>query len=323
MERGTMSVEQHAPVIAGTGLICLDAIEPDVGAARDYRLFAGGSSLNVCAILHEFGWKAYPVGVIGHDSAGDLVRRDLQLFDMDTRWIHQHAEICTPVYVQHSDEHGHWFSRHCPFCQHRFADYTPLSISEADAIADSLPERMDVFFLERVSEGTLHLARRCKEKGALIYLELNRMGDEHLFLECLKMADVFKYSHEKLPSIQAMTEGAELYLEIETIGKDGLRYRHAAASRKSGWYHLTAQPVEHFLDACGSGDWVSAILLRELRKNGEPVFPMGDVSLLHAALVEGQRYAARNCAFQGARGLLYETKSACSGDPFCSVCKSQ
>ncbi|MDX9755034.1 MAG: PfkB family carbohydrate kinase, partial [bacterium] len=183
------------PRITGTGLFTLDAVP--IPGSPQYRLFAGGSSINVLTILATEGWDAYPVGCIGRDRASAYFMQDLSRFGLNLDFILQKTESAMPVYVQISHAESHQFVRQCPACGAEFSHYDAISEAEAEAITAALPGPFDWVYLERVAPGALHFAKRCKAKGARLYFEPNRIDNEALFLECLRFADVFKYSHER------------------------------------------------------------------------------------------------------------------------------
>ena len=94
--------------------------------------------------------------------------------------------------------------------------------------------RVRCFFFDRVSRGTLNLARASAESGALVVFEPSGVGEPRLFREAWSIAHVVKYSNDPLRDIADLHLGESerngLLLEIETLGSDGLRYRVLPAS---------------------------------------------------------------------------------------------
>ena len=88
-------------------------------------------------------------------------------------------------------------------------------------------------------------------------------------------------------------------LIIETRGPLGLRYRWLGE-----WSQLDAFPVEEVVDAAGSGDWCSAVLIHWLGNGGAERFVDLASETVEQVLQECQATAAVNCGFHGARGAM-------------------
>jgi sugar/nucleoside kinase (ribokinase family) len=129
--------------------------------------------------------------------------------------------------------------------------------------------------------------------------------DHELFAQAVGLADVVKYASNRLqPGHIAMTKKWPS-LEIQTMGAEGLRFRWRAGEPRRQWRKLPATKVAMFKDAAGSGDWCSAGIIHILAKGGYRGFArVNEARLLHA-LNCGQRLAALNCAYEGARGAMY------------------
>ncbi len=309
-----MQNNNHPPLIVGTGLICLDAIEPPNNGY--YTLFAGGSCLNPLIILSTRGWHGFPIGMIGQDKAGDYVMNDTSAWPIDQRYILQRKDIQTPLYIQQIDNDGHRFIHTSPSGK-RYPSYEPLDTETMKQICDELPSNIDVCLIERVSPASIELIRACKARGAMVYLELNRTGEQNEFVECLKHADVFKYSQEKLSEIHELTDTFQIPLEIKTKGKEGLAYRHWQKTTYSEWHHLPSILSENIIDAAGAGDWLTATLIDVIGKGGSKGFKAIPSDLYADYLNQGQQKSVENCKYIGARGLLYKNKIPLRGIGFC------
>lgn len=303
--------------IVGTGLIALDAVAVK---GDTYKLFAAGSSPNVLTILQTLGWQSFPVGKIGMDRAADYVLHDLRLWDVSTKYILQSRSIHTPVYVQRNGPEHHTFENRCPFCRAQFSRYTPLTDAEASDVRAHLPERCDVFYIERVTHTALEWAKEYKEKGASIYFEPNRIDYENIFRNIAEVSDIVKYSRERRSDIHTFTDALSIPLEIETWGKEGIRFRQRAENKALAWTAVEAIRVEEYQDACGAGDWLSAYLLHTLFNESSPFDTLRQKETIRSTLRECQRYSARNCSFEGARGMLYPDELIQQGRGFCPYC---
>jgi fructokinase len=162
-----------------------------------------------------------------------------------------------------------------------------------------------VFFLDRVSRGALILAKACAELGALIFFEPSGFGEPRLFKEAYAMAHVLKYSHERVRSSHGIANSGP-FLEIETLGAEGLRYRSKIkGARSNGWEQLEAYEILDLKDTAGAGDWCSAGIIHKLAQKGLNGLLQTRKSQLQEAFRFGQALATWNCSYEGARGGMY------------------
>ena len=133
--------------IVGTGLICLDAV---ASQKHVYKVFAGGSCLNVFVILNTLGWQVYPVGMIGRDTPASFILQDLRHWNVDTSFIFQNPRSTTPVYVQTITEQGHSFSSQCPFTEIISQNTKYWNRNMHSGIA-APAEKRGCFYIEQVS----------------------------------------------------------------------------------------------------------------------------------------------------------------------------
>lgn len=302
--------KRRAALCVGTGLITLDVIRSSIDANTTLeRRHAGGTCGNVLAILGYLGFQTAAVGRIGSDAAGAQLIKDLRASGVNTALLTVEDARRTPVIIQETyvDKRGrarHRFSRECPVCGAVMPGYRPLLIADVDAVATHLPHHR-VFFFDRVAPGTLELAKKSRASGALIVFEPSGIKDEALFLNCLELAHVFKYSHERLSDVDSFAARAKVPLQIETLGEKGLRYRTRVADRFSSWKTMPSVPAPIVRDAAGSGDWCTAGLIARLAPRKDLASSVGDLGVVEGALRFGQALAALNCAYNGARGLMY------------------
>lgn len=294
----------------GTGFIVLDVIRESVGANATEKRLAGGSCGNVLTILAYFGWEANAVGRIGSDHAGRELVADLGKWGVQTKLLQVEAGRGTPIIIQENylDARGrprHRFSRACPVCGATLPAYRPLLTAEAATIAVQLPSH-SVFYFDRVAPGPLELAQRSRAAGALVVFEPSGIKDERLFAECLKTAHVVKYANDRIEGIHDVVAKAKVPIELTTLGAKGLRLRVRTNGRAGAWKDLAAFSAPELRDAAGSGDWTTAGLIHGLITNGTPVEQVvTDLDAIVLATRQGQALAALNCAFKGARGLMY------------------
>jgi len=293
----------------GAGFVALDVVRPEWRDGSELR-FAGGSCGNVLTILSFLGWKSSVVARIGHDLAGRQLAGDLERWSVDTHMLIREESARTPVVFQRifNDRDGHRrhsFSRYCAVCGEWAVPYRPVRLRDADAASAGLPTA-EVFYFDRVAPGNLELARRAHAAGALVVFEPSGVKDPRLFLECLRLTHVFKYSHARFDSHAAMVSEALVPIVVETRGEEGLRVTVRRKGRVVLSEDMVALPAPRLADAAGSGDWCTAGLIHRIvggRISVDRISDAGEV-IVHA-LRYAQALAAINCAFEGARGVMY------------------
>ena len=309
------STSDSIPLAIGTGLVALDVVisnsHPDAP-----RHWAGGTCGNVLTILRYLGWRAAPVARLRGGEAAKLLLADLKRWGVSDQFISLAADGSTPLIVQRitltpAGDPYHTFSWRCPNCGARLPGYKPVLATEAEELGERLITSR-VFFFDRLSRGALVLARRCADLGAAVVFEPSSVGNPSLFREAWKLADVVKYSHERLHELPFELEATSgPRLQIETLGRDGLRYRtRLPASRSRTWQHLEAIPATRVRDSAGAGDWCTAGVIHRLFPEGASgIESVGDAGV-RDAIRYGQALAAWTCGFEGARGGMYETAKA-------------
>lgn len=309
--------EIRKPAIIGSGLLCLDVMPHPTGRFR--YAFSTGGTANVMAILRSMGWNVSVLGKIGDDLAGHYVLADLRACGIDTEFVAFSPEINTPIYELHQTDKGHRFTKICPVCEKQYPEYTPVDRETIARFKVKNPEPVDVFYFDKLSPQVVELAREYKKRSALVYFEPNRIEDDNLFRTSVRVADVVKYSSERRLDVEAFTNETTLPLEVETAGKKGVRFRTFTDGRRSDWISVDGCPVERFIDAAGAGDWLSAAIVDALAGKGSGSRPYSRSNLV-TILTEGQKLSAKNCAYTGARGLMYETIEMQAGNEYCPYC---
>jgi fructokinase len=166
--------------------------------------------------------------------------------------------------------------------------------------------KAQLFFADRVSAGIVALAERAAADGALILFEPSSVGDEGLFQRMLKLTHVLKYSNDRLPELP-LEIPSTTYLEVQTLGKGGLRYRARVGSMTfRQWIHCESYVVPSPLDTAGAGDWCTAGIMHMLSKGGLKQLRAATPSRIQTAMNFGQALASWNCGFEGARGGMYQ-----------------
>jgi fructokinase len=312
-------VPDRSPRIAGAGLLALDIIlcEPGSSAAL---AFAGGTCGNVLSILSFLRWTATPIGFIGDDPAGKRVLADFATAGVRAAHLFQRSEWTTPVFIQRlaRDDEGrprHTFTsaNRCPSCGH------PLGRPEKHTNEGATPirrftaaEKVDVFFMDRLSDDILSLAESAKTQGALVFYEPSAKSDVRHWDDAFALVDIVKYSADRFDEDELapfLTRGIRHDVwEVKTLGARGLKYRRRLTGSTGAprWVKSEAVAAVHVVDTCGAGDWCSAGLLHGLIAFGNDREQIAFANALRL----GQLLAAWACAFVGARGAMYSSDSA-------------
>ena len=199
----------------------------------------------------------------------------------------------------------HRFSRSCPHRGERLPPFKALTLDAAEKIKPALAGT-SVFFLDRLSRGTLMLAAKASARGALVVFEPSGEATDRLIAEGVALAHVVKYADHRLAGVHgAMGKDSAVLLEVQTLGDRGLRYRHRLRRGISRWMHPKAVPAPRLADTCGSGDWCTAGLIAKAAVGGQEGFRRSGARGVRVALRYGQVLAAWNCGFEGARGGMY------------------
>lgn len=291
--------------VVGAGFLAMDVVE---GLETTFAT-AGGTCGNVMALLSWLGWDSFPVARLGLDEPGDFVLEDLGFDGVKTSFVTQEKSVSTPVVVQKFkvDAEGHRSHRYvltCPDCGGWLPRFRATTIRQVQPIIDT-EVSPNVFFFDRVSPSALKLASWVRERGGLVVFEPSSVGDENQFRKATSICHILKFAEDRLGHLDDIRNLADPCLIIQTLGSRGLEFRFSDT-----WYEMPAFEAPHFLDAAGSGDWCTAILLVELGKKGMLEPGQWKADELAAALNKGQAASAINCGFEGARGAMYATEQS-------------
>ena len=295
--------------VFGAGLIALDLVvgpDPD----RPVRCWAGGTCGNVLSILAYFGWDAYPVARMNGDVASERVRADMARWGVHLDWTTCAPTTHTPIIVQEirrgkDGSSRHRFSWSCPYCGKWLPSFKAITLDAVETVKPALAGA-SVFFLDRLSRATLTLATEASSWGAVVVFEPSSKESDKLMAEAIAIAHVVKYADSRLAGIcGVMGENSGVLLEVQTLGGQGLRYRHRLGRGTSNWMHLKAVPAPRNADTCGSGDWCTGGLIAKAAGGGQEGLHRAGAQGIRTALRYGQALAAWNCGFEGARGGMY------------------
>lgn len=293
--------------IVGTGLVALDVIlngSPSTPA----KLCTGGSCGNVMSILAFLGWNSKPIARFSNNNAAKSLFADLENFKVDTSLISLSEDGSTPVIIHRilKDKFGnakHKFEFKIPQTSIWLPSYKPVLASAVQSLVNK-QSNANIFYFDRVSRSSIDLAKYYKDKGALIFFEPSSFVDNNQFKECLQIADIIKYSNDRISNYSDLFPNPEVELEIETLGKEGLRYRRKSGKNKN-WKFVKPFKIDNLIDAAGAGDWCTAGIINGLGSLQAKSLETIDDAIIAKSLLIGQAFGAINCMFDGARGIMY------------------
>lgn len=283
----------------GAGFVAMDIVDVD----GERFASVGGSCGNVMAILAWLGWQARPIARLGADVTGGFIREELRGIGVDVGYLTEEAPIRSPIVLQRfamgrDGRRTHRFSLTCPGCGRWLPRHRPITLAQSKTLAHG-DEAPDVFYFDRVSPASLGLAKVARSRDALVVFEPSSIDDESKFQRAVDSCDVLKFSEQRLGHVPDLPFAAAPKLIVETQGESGLRYRWAGR-----WSHLEAFAVDDVVDAAGSGDWCTAVLIHELGRSGVRSFLKATRGKIAEAMERGQAVAAVNCGFVSARGAM-------------------
>lgn len=294
---------RHNAEVVGTGFAVLDRIYED-GHLRAESL--GGSCGNVLVSLAMLCRAVAPVLSLGRDEIGERLLGEFRHAGADVTYIALRAGLRSPMLTQDLDTASgrHEFSFVCRETKTELPRYQPISEKEV-ATAASAIAACSVFYADRLSGDILGAMRTAYHAGAIVYFEPSDVRDDDLFDEALCLTTILKYSVDRLgPDLDERVDASGA-VAIVTHGAEGLEVRKGSSRVWSA-----AIPASKVADTCGSGDMVSIGIIDWLLGSADASRPDIGIDHLMHGVRAGQRLAAANCAFAGARGLFLERGAA-------------
>ena len=283
--------------VAGTGFTVLDKIYQD-GELSDKAL--GGSCANVLVSLAMLDRHVAPVLRLGDDDEGDMLISEFVQAGAVVDFIFRDCGLRSPILAEEIDSRlaDHTFNFRCPDTNSTFPTYEPIGHHELRH-AKPVFSVCTIFYADRLSQAILEAMDLAHRSGAIIVFEPSDIDDDALFLEALRLTTVLKTSADRLDgALDGLLEQASPRVRVTTHGEAGLAISDVI---QDIW--CAAVPATQLRDACGSGDMVSVGMIDWLLANAHSTDHVSAESL-HQGVIAGQRLAAENCAFEGARGLF-------------------
>lgn len=280
--------------VAGTGFTVLDRVYAD-GDLADETL--GGSCGNVLVSLAMLHRHVAPVLALGDDDTGERLIDEFVKAGAIIEFINRRPDLRSPVLAQTLDTvlGRHDFSFVCPETSQELPRYQP--IGEIELVpALTMLSQCEVFYADRLSDSILEAMRTAGAAGAVIFFEPSDFEEGELFEDALGLATILKYSEDRLG--ERLADRLTDCIRIVTHGANGLEIRDGD---ETIWCQaINALQVR---DTCGSGDMVSVGVIDWVLTNNFETACLRATDLLEG-IIAGQRLAAENCAYAGARGLF-------------------
>ena len=281
--------------VAGTGFAVLDRVYATGSFAVSEAL--GGSCGNVLISLAMLRRRVAPILSLGRDEAGRRLLDEFLSAGAETRFIHCRPERRSPILVQLVDPSVgvHSFAWTCPETRKELPHFEPVDPEDV-AEAGPVLERCAVFYVDRVTEAVANAMERARSAGAIVFFEPSEEGQAGLFARAVAAASILKFSADRLGAGVEPAEGA---VSIVTHGDAGLE---VAGGGERRW--LRPFPARDVRDTCGSGDMVSVGVIHWLLAIRPDARSGLDLAAVVPGVRAGQRLAAENCGYVGARGLF-------------------
>ena len=216
----------------------------------------GGSTGNVLSILAFLGSESLPLVNLGRDHIGATIHREFTKLGVNMRHVRLNRGLMSPLLYQFASEPSEapHYSFACPVCGQTRRFHENLVNSGGDEFVRCAAES-NVFFFDRVTAGTVRMARAARAGGAFVFFEPSSISaDRELFDAALSCAHVVKYSVNRIrePLDHRLSSG---FVEIQTLGARGLRFpkglscarlgQPAGASHGFGCRHLRGRRLVH------------------------------------------------------------------------------
>lgn len=291
---GTATHLEYSFDVAGTGLTVLDRIYANGDLTAEAL---GGSCGNVLVSLAMLHRNVVPLLMLGDDVEGGRLVAEFVQAGAVVDHIHLKSGTRSPVIAQELDTASghHDFTFVCPETSEELPRYVPIGEDEVASALHVLTQ-CNVFYVDRLSTSILDAMKAARLSGAIVFFEPSDVDHDEMFNEALGLVSILKYSVDRLGDRLAGLHHD--CVRIVTHGAAGLEIRH---DDNAVW--CSAIDAPSVLDTCGSGDMVSVGVIDWMLSSGIRAEQLS-ASVLIEGIVAGQRLAAENCAFAGARGLF-------------------
>jgi fructokinase len=250
------------------------------------------------------GHPVAPMIALGDDKQGRFLYDEFAKAGCETRYVFRGGNIGSPVIVEliDADRATHRFTSTCPETERSFPRWKSIDEWQVRRAEKTL-RTASVFYADRVSPAILTAMKAASRAGALVFFEPASAADP-LFAEALRTSSVVKLADGTAGARVSDGDIKGDTIVIRTHGAAGLTVSSGALQR---FFPSVAAP--RLVDTCGAGDMVTTGLLDLILKRWS-VRDRWSLDDVMDGTGVGQRLAALNCAFAGARGLFFAAGAA-------------
>jgi fructokinase len=199
----------------------------------------------------------------------------------------------------------HWFTSTCPETRRPFPPFSSIDEHDLDEVRHAF-RTFTVFYVDRLSSAVVGAMEEAFVAGALVLFEPAGHDDNALVLRALQFCSILKLSDETAGSRFSVGDLNPSLVITRTHGASGL-----TVSFKKSERFFRAVPAPRLVDSSGSGDMVTTGLLDRLLSSWHRGADWS-IETIYEGVISGQRLAAINCAFAGARGAFLALGAACA-----------
>jgi fructokinase len=145
------------------------------------------------------------------------------------------------------------------------------------------------------------------QSGSIVFFEPSAIEDDELFDRAVALCSILKYSSERLSDRLAGRKLRDGAIVVVTHGANGLQI---SQDGERAWCTAIKAPLVR--DTCGSGDMVSVGIIDWMLTHNRRGTAQQSLQNLLPGVVAGQRLAAINCAYAGARGIFLHHGANCA-----------
>lgn len=193
----------------------------DSGSLLDeYRQFPGGAPANAAVAIARLGGSSFFAGQIGSDIFGDFLKKSLDQYRVNTRFVMQHSTAKTALAFVTLDDDG---DRHFTFYREQTADVLmqPQQVSK-DWFCDGglfhfCSNSLTSTLITQTTSRTIELARQANNLISFdVNLRENLWKNNHIDIslvnEFIFRSDVIKFAREEIEYL-AQGQTVEAYIE--------------------------------------------------------------------------------------------------------------
>lgn len=289
--------------VVGTGFTVMDRVYADLRPVASEEL--GGSCGNVLLSLAMLSRCVAPVLSLGVDEVGDRLVGEFECAGAETKFIRRRSDRQSPVLAQHLDtvSGSHFFAFICPETKQQLPRYESIEQEDVE-LARSTLMNCAIFYTDRLSDAIVEAMETAASAGAIVYFEPSEVSYADLFKRAVAVTTVLKFSSDQLGDFIDERVASQA-ISVVTHGEAGLELRMGS---NKYWCH--SYPAPEVRDTCGSGDMVSVGLIDWLLTSRPSLLSDLHADMLMPGIEAGQRLAAKNCAYIGARGIFRQRGAA-------------